>query len=191
MEECQINIDPDTNEILIKSNWMFKEYFNEPELTKTSFTKDGFYKTGDTGEMDADGYLGIKGRVKDTFKTAKGLYIVPAPIENLFASNELIEQICVVGLDLPQPIGLIKLSQISTGIDIDEVKKNLLATLNKVNNELHLYERLNKLVVISDNWTLESGFLTPTNKIKRNVIQDTYKHLYEKWYQHTNKFVVT
>lgn len=190
LEEGEIKIEPDNNEILIKNNWMFRKYYNEPVLTSESFTDDGFYKTGDTGELDADGYLSINGRVKDTFKTAKGLYIVPAPIENRFAYNELIDQICVVGIDLPQPIGLIKLSQLSKSFSLEEIKQNLMETLTKVNNQLQIYERLNKLIVISDDWTLESGILTPTNKIKRNIIQETYKELYKNWYQHNNKFVI-
>jgi len=190
LEEGEIKIDPDNNEILIKNSWMFSKYHNEPELTVASFTEDGFYRTGDKGELDADGYLAVKGRVKDTFKTAKGLFIVPAPIENRFASNELINQICVVGLDLPQPIGLINLSQLSKGFSIDEIKQSLLDTLNKVNKDLQIHERINKLIVISDQWSLENGFLTPTNKIKRNVIQNTYKHLYDKWYEYNKKFIL-
>ena len=191
LEEGQIKIEPESNEILVKNSWMFKEYYNEPELTKETFTEDGFYRTGDAGVLDAEGYLAVKGRVKDTFKTAKGLYVVPVPIENKFAANELIEQICVVGLDLPQPIGLVKLTQLSKELNMEEIKKNLLETLNKINNQLKAYERLNKLVVISDDWSIQSGFLTPTNKIKRNIIQETYKDLYKKWYEHSNKFVVT
>lgn len=190
LEEGQIKIDPDNNEILIKNNWMFKEYYGEPELTKQSFTEDGFYRTGDTGVLGADDYLGIKGRVKDTFKTAKGLYVVPVPIENQFASNELIDQICVVGLDLPQPIGLVKLADSTKGLSIEDVKQSLLETLNKVNNQLKAYEKLSKLVIISDEWSLQTGFLTPTNKIKRNIIQETYKDLFEKWYQSNNKFIM-
>ncbi|MEN8123359.1 MAG: AMP-binding protein [Bacteroidota bacterium] len=189
-EEGQIKIDPDTKEILVKNSWMFKEYYNEPELTELSYTKDGFYKTGDTGEIDLDGYLSVKGRVKDTFKTTKGLFIVPAPIENRFAANALIDQICVVGIDLPQPIGLIQLSQQSRELNADEIKKSLLETLNSVNKQLKLNEKLNKLVVISENWTVENGFLTPTNKIKRNVIHETYNSSYKEWYQQKNKFIL-
>jgi long-chain acyl-CoA synthetase len=190
LEEGHLKIDPDTDEILVKNNWMFKEYYNEPALTLQSFTSDGFYKTGDTGILDADGYLTVKGRVKDTFKTDKGLYIVPAPIENRFMANGLISQICVVGLNLPQPIALIQLSQLSIDISTDEIKQNLLETLNTINRQLYIHERLNKLIIIKDQWVLETGFLTPTNKIKRNVIHETYKHLYENWYQHKNKLIV-
>ena len=190
LEEGQIKIDPLTDEILIKNGWMFKEYYNEPELTNSSFNKDGFYKTGDTGDLDADDYLKVKGRVNDTFKTAKGEFIVPAPIESRFADNELIEQICIVGLDLPQPIGLIQLSDNSKNWSYEEIKENLLDTLKSVNIELHLHERLNKLLIISEKWSLENGILTPTNKIKRNVIHETYKHLFEDWYNDKNKIII-
>jgi len=74
---------------------------------------------------------------------------------------------------------------------MEEIKKNLLETLNKINNQLKAYERLNKLVVISDDWSIQSGFLTPTNKIKRNIIQETYKEFYQKWYNYNEKFVLT
>ena len=190
LEEGQIKIDPVTDEILIKNGWMFMEYYNEPELTSSSFNEDGFYKTGDTGDLDADDYLKVKGRVNDTFKTAKGEFIIPAPIESRFADNELIEQICIVGLDLPQPIGLIQLSDNSKNWSYEEIKENLLDTLKSVNIELLLHERLNKLLIISEKWSLENGILTPTNKIKRNVIHETYKHLFEDWYNDKNKIII-
>jgi len=189
LEEGQIKIDSETNEILIKNSWMFKEYYNEPELTRSSFNEDGFYKTGDTGDLEDD-YLKVKGRVNDTFKTAKGEFIIPAPIENRFAVNELIEQICIVGLDLPQPIGLVQLSDNSKNWSFEEIKESLLDTLKSVNVELHLHERLNKLLIISEKWSLENGILTPTNKIKRNVIHETYKHLFEDWYNEKNKIII-
>ena len=188
-EEGQIKIDSETNEILVKNSWLFKEYYNEPELTKASFDSEGFYKTGDTGELDSDGFLKVKGRVNDTFKTAKGEFVIPVPIENSFADNEIIEQICVVGLDLPQPIGLIQLSDKYKNIDLNDIKASLLKTLNNVNSQLHLHEKLNKLIIISEKWTLDNGILTPTNKIKRNAIHETYKHLYEEWFKDRNRII--
>ena len=190
LEEGLIKTDAITNEILVKNSWMFTEYYNEPKLTKASFDEDGFYKTGDTGDLDSDGFLKVNGRVNDTFKTAKGEFIIPAPIESHFSDNDLIEQVCVVGLELPQPIGLIQLSEKSKSISLEEVKESLLNTLNKVNNQLHLHERLNKLLIISEKWSLENGILTPTNKIKRNVIQETYKHLFEEWYNEKNRIII-
>ena len=190
LEEGLIKVDPETNEILVKNSWMFTEYYNEAELTRASFNEEGFYKTGDTGDLDSDGFLKVKGRVNDTFKTAKGEFIIPVPIENNFADNAFIEQICVVGLDLPQPIGLIQLSEKSKSASLDEIKESLLSTLDKVNTQLHLHERLNKLLVISEKWSLENGILTPTNKIKRNVINETYKHLFKEWYNEKNRIII-
>jgi long-subunit acyl-CoA synthetase (AMP-forming) len=187
LEEGEIRIDPETDEIQVKNNWLFKEYYKDPELTRSVFTDDGFYKTGDTGELDEDDYLRVKGRVKDTFKTAKGKFIVPVPIENFFADNEFIEQICVVGQDLPQPIALVQLSDKVKDLNFDEIKANLQKTLEKVNDKLQLHEKINKLLVMKEKWSLENGFMTPTNKLKRNVINETYKHLYEKWYNDKNR----
>jgi len=148
LDECRIRIDPETDEIQVKNNWLFKEYYKEPELTKAVFTEDGFYKTGDTGELDEDDYLRVKGRVKDTFKTAKGKFVVPVPIENMFADNEFIEQICVVGHNLPQPIALVQLSERVKDMSFDDIKESLQKSLEKVNEKLQLHERINKLMIM-------------------------------------------
>ncbi len=161
---------------------MFNEYYNEPELTKESFDADGFYKTGDTGDLDAEGYLKVKGRVKDTFKTDKGEFIVPVPIEDRFASNNLIEQLCLVGLSMPQPLGLIRLSEFCEDMDADEIKRSLEDTLKKVNAQLQRNELIQKLICVSDVWSVENGMLTPTMKIKRNVIHEAYKDQYKTWF---------
>ena len=191
LEEGQIKIDPETNEILVKNNWMFNEYYNEPELTKASFDADDFYKTGDTGELDADGFLKVKGRVKDTFKTDKGEFIVPSPIEDRFASNTLIEQLCIVGLGMPQPMGLIRLSEFCNDMPADEIKTSLLDSLERANEKLHRHEMIQKLICISEVWSVENGMLTPTMKIKRNVIHDAYAHQYDNWYRHKETVILS
>jgi long-subunit acyl-CoA synthetase (AMP-forming) len=140
--------------------------------------------------MDSDGYLKVKGRVKDTFKTAKGKFVVPVPIESMFAGSDFVEQICVVGQGLPQPIGLIQLSEIAKNKSMDEIKESLSKMLDKVNAKLQLHEKINKLLVVSENWSLENGFLTPTNKIKRNVINETYQEMFEKWYNEKNRIII-
>lgn len=190
LEEGQIKIDPDTQEILVKNSWTFNGYYNEPELTKESFTYDGYYKTGDTGSLDAEGYLKVMGRVKDTFKTSKGEFIVPTPIEDKFVSNTLIEQLCIVGLGLPQPIGLIKLSEFCKEMDIEEIKNSLLSTLENVNTKLHRHEVIQKLICVADDWSVENEMLTPTQKIKRNVIHNRYNDQYERWYHHEDSVIV-
>lgn len=182
LEEGEIKIDPETDEILVKNSWMFNEYANEPELTKESFDGEGYYKTGDTGDLDSEGYLKVKGRVKDTFKTDKGEFIVPVPIEDRFASNNLIEQLCLVGLSMPQPMGLIRLSEFCEDMDVKDIQSSLSDTLEKVNAQLQKNELIQKLICISDVWSVENGMLTPTMKIKRNVIHEAYKDQYETWF---------
>jgi len=190
LEEGQMKIDPKTEEILVKNNWMFTGYYKEPELTKECFTEDGFYKTGDTGEIDKDDYLIVKGRVKDTFKTTKGKYIVPIPIEDLFAGNSLIEMICLVGLGLPQPMALIKLSELIEDMKEEDIKNSLLITLEDVNEQLQGYQMIQKLICIEEEWSLNNEKLTPTMKIKRNVIHESYKGKYQEWYDHKDKIIV-
>ncbi len=189
LEEGLIKIDPETDEILVKNNWLFDGYYNEPELTKASFDEEGYYKTGDTGELDADDFLQVKGRVKDTFKTNKGEFIVPTPIEDRFATNSLIEQICLVGMGLPQPIGLVQLSEMCKNLSKEEIKTSLEKTLKTVNEKLHRHETIHQLVCMSGEWSVENGLLTPTMKIKRNAIHEAYKHLYQEWF-HSEETVI-
>ena len=190
LEEGQMKIDTETDEILVKNNWMFKEYYKEPELTKECFTEDGFYRTGDTGELDKDDYIIVKGRVKDTFKTTKGKYIVPIPIEDLFAGNSLIEMLCLVGLGMPQPMALIQLSELSDNMNEEEIKNSLLKTLDEVNDQLHGYQKIQKLICMVEEWSLNNEKLTPTMKIKRNVIHESYKNKYREWYDHKDKIMM-
>jgi long-subunit acyl-CoA synthetase (AMP-forming) len=190
LENGQMKIDPVSEEVLVKNDWMFTGYYKDPKLTKECFTEDGFYRTGDTGELDKDDYLIVKGRVKDTFKTTKGKYIVPIPIEDLFAGNSLIEMICLVGLGMPQPMALIKLSELSDNVKEEEIKNSLLATLVHANGQLHGYQKVQKLICIEEEWSLNNEKLTPTMKIKRNVIHEAYKNKYQKWYDHKDKIMV-
>ncbi len=191
LEEGQIKIDPETDEILLKNNWLFTEYYNEPELTKASFDEDGFYKTGDTGTLDGEGFLKVKGRVKDTFKTSSGEFIIPTLIEGQLATSTLIEQLCIVGLGMPKPIGLIQLSEFTKDMTAEEIKNDLLNTIKSANKKLQSHEMIHKLICISERWSVENGLMTPTMKIKRNAIHDAYKHLYEEWFHHEEKVIIS
>lgn len=190
LEEGQMKIDPVTDEILVKNNWMFTGYYKDPKLTKECFTEDGFYRTGDTGLLDKDDYLIVKGRVKDTFKTTKGKFIIPIPIEDLFATNSLIEMICLVGLGMPQPMALIKLSELSDNKEEDDIRSSLLGTLDQVNSQLHGYQMIHKIICIEEEWSLSNEKLTPTMKIKRNLIHESYKSNYQEWYDHKDKIMI-
>jgi len=175
-------------EILIKVPCNMIGYYKEPEMTAATL-KDGWLHTGDRGVVDADGFLKITGRVKEIFKTDKGKYIAPAPIEMKISKNFYIEQVCVVGSSLPQPIGLVVLSLDGRQKEKDYIKQSLSKTLEIINPELETHERLQKLVVLKEDWTIDNGMLTPTMKIKRNPIEDKFSPRYESWYSHSEVVV--
>lgn len=190
LREAQIKIDPETEEILVKTSWLFKEYYQAEELNKEVFETDGFFHTGDTGELDSQGFLKVTGRVKDTFKTSKGKFIVPALIEDNFASNTLIEQICIVGLGLPQPIALLVLSENCESMAESDIHASLQQTLKEVNAKLASHEKVKKIICVKDPWSVENGLMTPTLKIKRNVIHKLNAEKYQDWY-HCDEIIVS
>jgi long-chain acyl-CoA synthetase len=158
-------------------------YYKEPQLTAEVFTADGFLKTGDQGSVDAEGFTTITGRVKDLFKTDKGKYIAPAPIETELLTFAEVEQCCVVGMGIPQPIALIILSVVGKSLPSNELKKKLGALLQMINARLDPHERLEKAVIMKEDWTIENGLITPTLKVKRNEIEKIHLPKYPMWYQ--------
>lgn len=164
-------------EMLVRSSAMLKGYYLEPAQTEAAM-QDGYFCTGDKGEIDSEGYVTITGRVKDIFKTAKGKYITPVPIENCFADNPDIEQICVVGSSLKQPVALLVLSEAAQLKERDIVAWGLLQTLRQVNLTLESHQKLDRLIVVQESWDIENGLLTPTLKFKRHLIEQRYKHLW-------------
>ena len=182
--EVQVRIDT-TGEVQVRSGATMQGYFKEPQKTAETITEDGFLRTGDKGEQDAEGYLRLTGRLKEIFKTSKGKYVAPAPIENRLAVHSRIEQVCVVGDGLSAPLGLCVLSAVGLQ-DAASTARNALhasleSLLEEVNGALDKHERLRQLVVVKDSWAVENGFLTPTLKIKRNVIEATYGARFEEW----------
>ena len=168
--ELRIN---DRGEIEMRCPCLMTGYYKEPEMTAATFTEDGFLKTGDCGEIDADGFVRITGRAKEIFKTAKGKYVAPVPIESLVAQNPLIEQVCVMGLGMTQPVALVQLA--TEGIaSMDLARDRLADTLRMVNESLETHERLARLIVVSEEWSVENGLLTPTLKLKRDRIEARY-----------------
>jgi long-chain acyl-CoA synthetase len=161
-------------EILIKSDVMMTGYYNDPKATKDAFTKDGYLKTGDKGYFDDEGYLFIQGRVKDTFKTDKGEFIEPVHIENKFAKNTNIEQLCLIGLYLPQPVIIVSLSDAAKARGREVVASELQITLDEINENLTKFEKISHIYVAQDHWTPENGMTTPTLKIKRNKVIEVY-----------------
>ncbi len=177
---CECRIDPDTQEIMMKTPWTMKSYYKDPELTKETIV-DGWLHSGDKGTLDADGYIKIIGRVKDAFKTAKGKFIVPTIIEEKFSTCPLIEQICVTGLGTAQPVALVNLSESCAKLSKEDIKSKLTEELDTVNKKLHAHERIASIVVTQDVWTDENKLLTPTMKIKRGSINDRYGEMMNSW----------
>lgn len=163
-------------------------YYKEPVLTEEVFA-DGYLRTGDQGAIDQNGYLKITGRVKDLFKTGKGKYVVPSPIELKISKSSLIEQVCVAGNGLPQPIALINLSEDGKSRSKEEVTKELQGLMSEINPTIDHHERPEKFIIVRDDWSVENNVLTPTMKIKRNVVEKTYQESFEGWYDTSSKVI--
>ncbi|MFK8013380.1 MAG: AMP-binding protein [Marinicellaceae bacterium] len=166
-------------EILIRGPAVFKEYYLQPEATKDSFTDDWFH-TGDMGTVNSKGVYQIIGRVKEQFKTAKGKYVAPAPIENLLSQSHHIEQVLVFGNGRKQPISLVVLSETAKEIEKTKMTQDLEDILLKVNSQLESHQRLDHIIVLNKEWTVENGLLTPTLKIKRTEIESTFQSYLEQ-----------
>ncbi|WP_158971325.1 AMP-binding protein [Paraglaciecola sp. L3A3] len=169
-----MRIAEEDGEIQIKGLCNMKEYYLEPEKTAEVFTADGYLRTGDKGTIDSEGYLRITGRLKEIFKTSKGKYIVPAPIEAKLMANSIIEQVCVTGSQLKQPIALVVLSEEASKQEPKELENSLLQTLEQVNSGLESHTKLERLVIMRDEWTVDNGLLTPTLKVKRHTLEEQY-----------------
>ena len=182
----EVRIDA-SGEVQVRSGATMLGYFKDPGKTAETLTGDGFLRTGDKGEQDAEGRLRLTGRLKEIFKTSKGKYVAPAPIENRLAEHARIEQVCVVGDGLGAPIGLCVLS--AQDQDRQALGASLERWLEQVNQTLDKHERLRRLVVVKDNWAVENGFLTPTLKIKRNVIESTYGPQFQDWSERSEAVV--
>ncbi|MBR7198885.1 AMP-binding protein [Pseudomonas sp. 14A] len=178
--EVEVRID-ESGEVQVRSQANMLGYFKEPQKTAETLTADGFLRTGDKGEQDSEGRLRLTGRLKEIFKTSKGKYVAPAPIENRLAVHSRIEQVCVVGDGLSAPLGLCVLSTVNQQEPRASLHASLEKLLEEVNAALDKHERLRRLVVVKDNWAVDNGFLTPTLKIKRNVIEDRYGARFEEW----------
>lgn len=178
--DVEVRID-ESGEVQVRSQANMLGYFKEPQKTAETLTEDGFLRTGDKGEQDAEGRLRLTGRLKEIFKTSKGKYVAPAPIENRLAVHSRIEQVCVVGDGLSAPLGLCVLSAVGREEARAPLHSSLEKLLEEVNAVLDKHERLRRLVVVKDIWAVENGFLTPTLKIKRNIIEDTYGARFEEW----------
>ena len=180
LPHCDVRISEE-GEVQVKHVALMKGYYKEPQLTSETFTEDGYLKTGDEGVVDSEGYLHITGRIKDLFKSSKGKYIAPSPIELMIMESDDIEQVCVVGSGLPHPIALSVLSETARNSGQDEINRRLQNMLDSVNSRLDHHETISKIVLLKENWSIENGLLTPTLKVKRKEVEKSYSSRYEEW----------
>jgi len=183
-------LDAQTREIQVRSGAVMKGYFKAPELTRQAFTADGWLRTGDKGAVRRDdGALEIVGRVKELFKTSKGKYVSPAAIENRLVIHDCIDACAVVGANLPQPIGLVRLNDAALAASGDRAAKQRITAslgehLTDVNGQLDPHERLDRLIVVGTPWTIESDVMTPTLKVKRHRLEVLYGKQLLEWSAH-------
>ena len=188
----------DNNEILVKGDSVFKGYHNRPDINAQVFTEDGFYKTGDQGFFDSDGYLNFTGRIKELLKTSTGKYVCPNPIELEISRHPVIEQALVIANDRKfvsaviwlNPEGarrMLKFSHdefsIEKAMSSVRIRESINRHITRINRKLNHWEQIRKWTLISDELTTESGLLTPTLKIRRTVAEQRYAEQIEKMYE--------
>ncbi|MCJ8154689.1 long-chain fatty acid--CoA ligase [Chryseobacterium sp. SSA4.19] len=200
LDNLQVKIQED-GEITVKGPSIFKGYFKNDEQTKETFTEDGFFKTGDIGHLDSDGFLQITDRKKEMFKTSGGKYIAPQTIENLAKASKFIEQIMVVGDGEKMPCAFVQpdfefaknwamrnnLNIGSTPQEIaksPELKERIKKEIEGINEHLGNWEQIKKIELTPEVWSVDTGLLTPTLKLKRKAIKEKFIDLYNRMYDH-------
>ena len=186
-------------EIEVRGPNVMRGYYNKPEETRAAFTDDGWFKTGDIGTLDAEGYLRITDRKKELFKTSGGKYIAPAPIEQAIKGSRFVNQVVLVGSERKFPAALIVpvWEQLESycnlkGIEVQSRKELcshpriidlLQRQIDARTPNLARYEKVKKVALLENEFTIEGGELTPTLKIKRRVIDEKYRDVIEKLYE--------
>jgi long-chain acyl-CoA synthetase len=185
-EGVEVRIAED-GELLVKSPANMIGYYKDPERTREAFTEDGFLRTGDVGEADQQGRLKVTGRVKELFKTSKGKYVAPAPIENLLGTHPKIGASLVTGVAFPQPFAIVMLNAEETSRLASEpqargeLEQSFRSHLEAINAQLDPHEQLAFLAVVSEQWTEAGGFVTPTLKVRRKPVEQRYGPYFEAW----------
>lgn len=187
-------------EILCKGPNVMIGYYKDPEKTAEAL-QDGYFHTGDIGEVDSEGFLKITDRKKEMFKTSGGKYIAPQLIENAMKQSRFIEQIMVVGDGEKMPAAFIqpnfefvkewaKIHKVALGSTNEEIVKNeqvvkrIDEEIEGINEKFGHWEKIKRFELTPDVWSIDGGHLTPTLKLKRKVIREIYKNLYDKIYGH-------
>jgi long-chain acyl-CoA synthetase len=193
----QVRIAPD-GEILVKGDQVFKGYWNMPEETRAAFTADGWFKTGDIGQIDSDGFILVTDRKKDLIKTSGGKFIAPQPIENALKNNALVAQAAVIGdkrkyasviisphfplLEDWAHANGVKFASRAELVADNKVRELYRGIVEDVNKNLAHFETIKKIVIVPDEFSVAGGEITPTMKLKRRIIEAKYKDQIEELY---------
>ena len=168
-------------ELLLDSPCLMSGYYKDQEATKKAFTTEGWLRTGDVVEIDSHNQVKILGRISENFKNQSGEFVAPTPIEKRFASNPLIEQLCLVGRGLPNNILIVTLTnEARLNKTKDEVKSSLQESLGRINSELVKFEKICNIIIAKDEWTTRNDLLTPTLKVKRRVVEKQYAEVLQR-----------
>ncbi|KGY09067.1 MULTISPECIES: AMP-binding protein [Vibrio] len=168
------------DEIMVRGKGLFSGYYKNDIATQESFDAEGWLHTGDIGSLDSDGYLTIQGRKKDNFKTAKGKFVAPVPIEKKLFEYSRVEMMCLIGLGLPAPI-LLVVPHDFPNFDRARYERTTKKVITRMNQELESHEQIKGVLMIKDPWSIENGILTPTLKIKRHVLEQKYHDMGQNW----------
>jgi long-chain acyl-CoA synthetase len=176
----------DEQELLIRSPMNMLGYYRNDEGTRACFTEDGFFRTGDLAAIDPDGQLKIVGRLKEQFKTSKGKYVMPSPIESQLLAHPVVDACCLMGAGMPHPFAVVVLAEetrraTTRPLERAAVEQTLLDLMNTVNLQLDPHEQLSFVAVAEGPWTVGNGIMTPTLKIKRNVLEIRYQPCVADW----------
>ena len=187
----------DDGEILTRGPNVFRGYWRNPDATRDTFTDDAWLMTGDLGSLDEDGFLSITGRKKDIIITAGGKNLTPANIENDLKQSRWVSQAVMYGDRRPYPVALITLDPAEIGpwakdhglpedmaslVESDEVKQLIQEVLDRANAKYAKVEQVKKFALLDHDLTQEEGELTPTLKLKRNVVNEKYADVFERLY---------
>ncbi|MBD1576128.1 AMP-binding protein [Vibrio sp. S11_S32] len=182
--EIQIASD---QEIMVRGHGLFAGYYKNDQATQESFDDNGWLHTGDIGSLDDEGFLSIEGRKKDTFKTAKGKFVSPVPIEKKIFEHSRVEMMCLIGLGLPAPI-LLVIPHAFKHFDRDRYERKTKKIIAQINQDLESHAKIKGVLMIKEPWSIENNILTPTLKIKRHVLEKKYHDVGANW--PSDKFVV-